>query len=124
MFIVTNNPKVYEKYNDKLEIEFIDGDILSVFTYVRNLIHKSYALMNHPLYGSIKPNETPFRTILLEKGVSLDFDSLDIIENSILSAEKFIKMGIKYDEENELEINDFTLVDFDLIKSSIEARSH
>jgi hypothetical protein len=55
------------------------------------MIHKGAKLITHPLMGSIKPNETPFRSIIVSEGegTSLDIESLVIIESSIASAEKF-----------------------------------
>lgn len=118
---MTNNEKVFDFYKESFDVKFIDGDIISVFIDARDLVHKGDKILSHPLYGSIKPNETPYRTMLLEKGNSknIDFQSLEIIENSIMTADKFIKTGLKFDINNEREMADFATVDLDLIKSSL-----
>ncbi len=58
-------------------------------SYVRDKVHEGHELATHPLSGSVKPNETPYKTIMIseKKGV-LDFNSLKIIEDSIATAKK------------------------------------
>ena len=66
--IVTNNKYVYEKYKDTIEIKYDeDFTYLDVLEYVRDKIHKGHKLMTHPLSGSVKPNETPYKTIMISK---------------------------------------------------------
>ncbi len=62
---------------------------LDVLKYVRDRIHEGHKLLTHPLSGSVKPNETVYKTIMIsDKQEVLDFDSLKLIEESIATAKK------------------------------------
>ena len=109
--VVTNNPLVREKFP---EAEFHDTDFPGVLKIVRDRIHLGHRLLTHPLSGSVKPLETPYKTVVisLEKG-SLDEKALLIIEDSIQSCQKFTA---KRDWGEEV-LADFQLIDYDLIFS-------
>jgi hypothetical protein len=88
--IITNNPLVSDiSCSDK--VEYHDIDYLGVLIKVRDKIHLGHWLLTHPLYGSVKPGETPYRTVLLsaERG-SLDEQSLIMVEESIETFKKFV----------------------------------
>jgi len=115
--IVTNNNLVYEKYNDKLRVEFKQQTYEQVLIRVRDLIHSGHKLLTHPLSGSVKPNETVFKTIIVsEQQSTLDLDSLRIIEQSLETVKKF---GINRHLLTENILSDFRLVDLSLIESVI-----
>jgi len=119
--IITNNKLVYEKYKDSFDIVYDEGySYLDVLEYVRNKIHEGHILTTHPLSGSIKPNETPFKTVMIskDKKSTVDFDSLAIIENSIATAKKFIenKPTPKWTEKI---LDDFRVIDLSLIENVI-----
>ncbi|MBM7614381.1 GrdX family protein [Alkaliphilus hydrothermalis] len=119
--IITNNKVVLDKYNDKFHLEFIDGTLLEVLKITRDKIHEGHKLLTHPLSGSVKPNETVYKSVLVsnEKG-KLDMDSLMIIESAIETAEKFINMK-RPPQWNEGILEDFMEIDCTLIDSGIES---
>jgi hypothetical protein len=120
IIVITNNPMSREKLNNKYQTEFIDGSTLQVLRNVRDYIHKGHRLLTHPLMSSVKPNETPYRTIIISKciGEVVDTDSLKYIEEGIYSTEKFTKkLGIP--KWNEKILADFQLIDYDLIYHAI-----
>jgi len=112
--IVTNNPMVREKILGQ-EVEFHDTDCLGVFKAVRDRVHMGHELVTHPLAGSVKPGETPYKTVLVtgEKG-SLDEQSLYIIEDSIQTCEK-LKPSIMKKNWSAKILADFQLIDYNLI---------
>ena len=80
--IITNNGYVHEKYKEKTEVIYKeDFNYLQILEFVRDKIHEGHELLTHPLSGSIKPNETPYKTIMIskEKG-NLDENGLIIVE--------------------------------------------
>lgn len=118
--IITNNKDVYEKYKDDFKIVFNeDHTYLDVLESVRNKVHDGHELSTHPLSGSVKPNETPYKTILVseEKG-SLDFNSLQIIEDSIATTKKFITNSPTPEYPQDI-LDDFKAIDFSLIQNVI-----
>ena len=120
ILIMTNNSKVVDKYKDKFDLEFIESDnMLSVLIKARDYIHKGYSLLTHPLSGSIKPNQTPYKSILLlNDNKSIDFDKLRLIENSIETFYKFINNN-NISNWNENIKGDFKTVDLSLIDSCL-----
>lgn len=121
-FIITNNPLIQQKYvNDDLVVVEKYQDVL--FS-ARDYIHQGYQLLSHPQAGSIKPYETPYRSIIMscEQNV-LDFKSLQYIESAlerlaVLSS----AMGVRqYDERC---LKDFQVIDEGLIRSAMMSMNH
>lgn len=69
-------------------------DAISVIIAARDAIHSGWKLTHHPLYGNYRPNQQPYRSLILEypagKVVSgdykpqLDMESLRLIEEAML----------------------------------------
>lgn len=120
VIIVTNNPMSLEKFKLNYIVDFVDGDIMEVFKTVRDYVHLNHRLLTHPLVSSIKPNEVPYRTVVLSKSREecIDLESLDLIESSTAATLKFLKdFGIPNWNDNILK--DFQLIDFDIINCAI-----
>lgn len=120
--LITNNILVKDKYIKLHIVIYLQGGYIDVLTKTRDYIHQGHKLLTHPLSGSIKPNETPFKSILLsnEKS-SLDMESLLLIEKSIDTAKKFIQMQ-KTPKWTETVLDDFREIDCTLIDSGIESQ--
>lgn len=112
--LVTNNP---DFVGDSLgyELRLIDGiEYMDVLTAVRDLVHRGHKLRTHPLSGSVKPFETPYKSIVVSgsAGDRIDEESLILIGDAIQMAEKFRRE--RHFTENLLA--DFRLIDRDLIE--------
>lgn len=118
-YVITNNSLVHKKYMREYEVEYLDITYMDILKYVRDKVHSGHKLLTHPLSGSIKPNETPYKSVIISKEVeSLDMDSLMIIEESISTADKFInKIGVRKFDNKSLE--DFKVIDLSLIDGCI-----
>ena len=114
--MLTNNSKVHAKYKCRFEIEFMeDRGYIDILIEARNLIHKGYRLLTHPMSSSLKPNQTKFRSIMLQKTESgLDMESVLMIERAVESAENFLKFK-KIPDWDERITDDFRTVDMSLI---------
>ena len=123
-WIVTNNPKVKDCYESQHRIIFVKGGYRDVLVTVRDFIHKGYLLETHPLMGSLKPNETPYRSVLVsdEASASTDSASVMIIEDGILVFDRFAKnpREDRGDGSSERIREDFKEIDFSLIKSALD----
>ena len=118
--IVTNNDKVYEKFKDDYSIYYKDCSFREVLLYVRDRIHEGHKLLPHPLSSSIKTNETPYKSILTSDDLnSLDYNSLIIIENAIMTYDKFKKDKNFTIELTDKIIDDFKLIDLSIIENAI-----
>ncbi len=123
--IITNNGYVHEKYKEKTEVIYKeDFNYLQILEFVRDKIHEGHELLTHPLSGSIKPNETPYKTIMIskEKG-NLDENGLIIVEESIATAKKFMS---NKPTPNWVErvLDDFRVIDLSLIENVIDKLGH
>jgi hypothetical protein len=117
IFIITNNPLVYEKLKDKYHIEFEEGSYIDTLVLGRDYIYEGHILLTHPLAGSIKPNETPYKTIAISKDKKeLDLESVHIISSSIQTCEKFSLNPIEYSQQV---LKDFQQIDYSLICNAL-----
>ena len=115
--IITNNQIVFDKYQNITSLQ--DCSVEDIFILARDEIHLGAKLINHPLCGSIKPNESPYKSLVLsgERG-SLDTDSLLLIESAFATLRKLPKRERKLSERVQ---NDFQVIDLDLLDSAIAA---
>jgi len=112
VILVTNNVLAKEKYGHEIDVEFREESLSDLLFRVRDLVHSGHCILTHPLSGSIKPNETPFKSVLLSKKIdTTDIESLKIIENSIIIAKNFLTYPIPEEYLNDLREIDLTLID-------------
>ncbi|WP_425448581.1 GrdX family protein [Dethiothermospora halolimnae] len=118
--IITNNPLVETKFKDTVKVKFFDTKYIDILVKVRDLVHVGHKLLSHPLSGSVKPNETPYKSILIseEKG-KMDMKSIMVIEDSLNTAKKFLKdkETPKWDDKI---LDDFQVIDLSLIENTLE----
>ena len=70
-----------------------------VLTEARDRIHLGAKLLAHPMAGRLRPNETPYMTVILEDSSGpLDLTSFEIIEYCLAEEAKYAPMQKKYDE--------------------------
>ena len=118
MLIITNNPLVRDSKLNK-NTEFLYTDYMGILKKCRDYIHSGYRLLSHPLYGSVKPNETPYRTIILKNDKDLDMDSIILIEEALNTATKF-RGNFETPKWPQNIVEDFQVVDFDIFRNTIE----
>ena len=119
---ITNNPLVKER--GFWELEYYDTDVLGLFHLVKSEVEAGYKLLTHPLSGSIRPDITPYKTILLSAGAGAerDFDSQSIIENAIRYAEDLYRLRRVpiYKRWDSMTKKDFQIVDLSIIERALE----
>lgn len=82
---ITNNRALTRHLSS---FELIDGTALDVLKKSRDLIHMGCKLILNPLYGNFKPNQQPYRSVVLsrppaEYPKSVDKESLYYIEQAL-----------------------------------------
>ena len=88
--LVTNNPQAEDQYRNDFRIEYLEATMIDVLIRVRNHIHLGRRLLTHPLSGSVKPNETPYKSVLIsEECGTIDEQSVYIIEECIMAVGRF-----------------------------------
>ena len=117
-FIITNNELVRDKYSGQYDVEFHAVKYTEILRMVRDYVHAGHKLLTHPLAGSIKPNETPYKTVFLTKAKgTLDSESLRIIEDCIVACRKFGKE--RFPTMPEAMREDFRYIDCSLTDNAI-----
>lgn len=118
VLIITNNELVKNKIPEA-QVVFVDGSVWDVIKKTRDMVYQNHKLLTHPLSGSLKPNQTPFKSIIIsQQQPTTHFDSAIIISNTI---ETIKKMGYKKLEDikdNTIK-KDYMYVDYCLILSAL-----
>lgn len=115
--VITNNPMVLDKLNDTHHVIYREISYEEILKEVRDRIHEGHTLLSHPLSGSVKPNETPYKSIMISaERREIDEESVKLIENAIQACRKFIFKSDLYDESV---YDDFRLIDWTLLESGL-----
>ncbi len=118
--ILTNNPLVVDCLDGRGDYTIAyhpELDHRAILVKARDLIHKGHILYTHPLAGSVKPNETPYKSLI----VSLEPHGMEseheiMIGNAIAVYDKFCKIDWS---DNEQALRDFQLIDYTLLCGAI-----
>ena len=107
-----------EYCREKMECRFLpDASYIDVLLEVRDYIHEGHVLLSHPMAGSLKPNQTPYKSVVLE-GLPASreeiIDSVMLIETSIETAHKFFR-GRALPDWSEKIKKDFQTVDLSFL---------
>lgn len=121
--LVTNNSLCYDKYQSRIKVDYLkEGSYLDVLVKVRDYAQKGYRIETHPMAGSIKPNQTPFRTVLLSDEKMDGDESITnelMIEDAVLMTKKFLSDHPTREWEKSI-VKDFGQVDLELISGAID----
>lgn len=118
-FIITNNPLVMDNLAGGHNVIYLAVSYEEVLLEVRDRVHQGAQLLSHPLSGSVKPGETPYKSVLVSKSKGkTDIESLKIIEKAIETCTKF---PIKWKDFKDEVIEDFKLIDYTLISSAVDS---
>jgi len=117
--IITNNPLVERclgaYYTVKLHEDCTYRDIL---IKVRDLVYASHTLYTHPLSGSVKPNETPYKSVVVSKVPhAFSAEEAEIIAYCIETFDKFKPRGITLTDSVK---RDFQLIDYTLVCGAVD----
>ena len=115
--VITNNPLVRSRLDDIHEVIYLELSYEELLKVVRDRIYEGHRLLTHPLSGSVKPKETPYKSVLIsERKEKVDGESVRLIENAILVCQKFQDKSKYYKEEV---YKDFQLVDWTVLESGL-----
>jgi len=113
---MTNNPLVKAAYGDEMPVEYTEETLPELLVRVRNKVHTGCRLLSHPLSGSVKPNETIYKSVVISKASGeIDPQSVNIIEGCIHTARKFPQLDIP-----ESVLPELMEIDLSLIRPAVE----
>ena len=115
---ITNNPMM-QGYN-KLKIEYFPVSVIELFQEVQRELEKGYRLLSHPLTSSLRPDVSPYKSILLSiNSGDCDLEGIFLMEQALTYARSLPwagKLPVWSDEAKK----DFQFVDRDIIEYAIE----
>lgn len=122
--LITNNPMVVERWEKhrKIHVVFVEGnDCREVLVQVRDQIHHGCRLLTHPYSGSLKPNENPYRSVLITAEPELmDLNHVAMIEQCIQTTNQAIARK-KIPVYRQQVLVDFMMLDGEMIASGLQS---
>ena len=81
--LITNNDRVYEKYKEQIKIILLNT-YEEVLIKVRDMVYDRHLLLTHPQASSLKPNQTPYRSVVVyPKGNEDNMKDIMLIEKCL-----------------------------------------
>ena len=117
--IVTNNPLVVACMADRFELRFFEGlSYREILVKVRDLVYIGHTLYTHPLAGSVKPNETPYKSVVVSREPhTFSQEQAEMISNAMTTFDKFTPRNR---ELSESVLKDFQLIDYTLLAGAVD----
>ena len=83
----------------------------------RDLVYAGHILYTHPLAGSVKPNETPYKSLIVSREAhGFDAQHGEMIASAIAVFDKFKPLGRTFPPSV---LEDFQLIDYTLLAGAI-----
>lgn len=123
--IMTNNPMVPKALGEKYDIVYKDSSLPEFFEEVQEKICEGHILLTHPLSGSVKPGETPYKSVLISS-IAADAGrsseeivlSVRLIESALAACEKFKMKPERFAGDV---LSDLQLIDYTLLESALSS---
>lgn len=124
LLLVTNNGRAMELYgaHSRINVDCLEErSYLDVLIRVRDLVHVGCRLMSHPQASNLKPNQSPYKTVLLScgRGAQPLGRDVEMAESSVEAFYKFTK-GMTPPSWPENTLRDFRMIDLSVAASAIE----
>ena len=117
--LITNNDRVYEKYKNDLEVILLKT-YEEVLLKTRDLVYDRHVLLTHPQASSLKPNQTPYRSVVVyPKGEEDNMKDIMLIEKCIETFRQWQDIAKTPDSYEDKVANDFKTIDLSVIDNII-----
>ena len=124
LLLVTNNGRAMEVYgaHSEIDVDYLEErSYLEVLIRVRDLIHQGWHLMSHPQASNLKPNQSPYKTVLVSNGREAQpfAQDVEMVESGIEAFRKFTK-GMAPPRWPERALRDFQTIDLAVVESAMD----
>ena len=117
--IITNNDRVYEKYKKEMQVILLDS-YEDVLIKTRDMVYNRHSLLTHPQASSLKPNQTPYRSVVVyPKGEEDNMKDIMLIEKCIETYRQWQEIAPTPKNYAEKVANDFKTIDLSVIENII-----
>ena len=119
--IVTNNSLCRDKYQELIPVDFLEGKgYMDVLLAVRDYIQKGWRLETHPMTGSLKPNQTPYRSVVVyPQGEDDNMKDIMLIEKCIETYRQWQDIAPTPEKYADNVAYDFQTIDLSVIDNII-----
>lgn len=119
LLVISNNTLVNNLGG--VEVAFLSGNAQQVISRAFSMAAEGHRLLSHPLTGSVKPNQNPYKSILMsKKRLPVDHDSLAVLNTCLGKTEAMLEDRPLLPLKDEA-LNDYQMLDFDLLQTGIES---
>ena len=116
--IITNNPLVVRCLGDYYQVDYREISFREILVKVRDMVYEGYELRTHPIAGSVKPNETPYKSIVVTKEKKgFNMEHANMCANALITFDKFTPIGWTLPERI---LQDFQLIDYTLLAGALD----
>lgn len=114
VLIVSNNPLVWDAY---AECRPIHGEAREVLKQARDLVHLGHPLVGHPLAGSIRLQNSPFRSVVLgSRPGAYHIRDIFLVEDLSSRLE-----AVNQQSQTEAALKDYQYIDLSLLNAVIHS---
>lgn len=117
--LITNNDRVYEKYKEIIQVILLDT-YEEVLLKARDMVYDKHLLLTHPQASSLKPNQTPYRSVVVyPKGQEDNMKDILLIEKCIEVFREWQEIAPSPKSYQEKVANDFKTIDLSVVDNII-----
>ena len=117
--LITNNPRVYEKYRDNLRV-LSEDSYEQVLIRTRDMVYDRHVLLTHPQASSLKPNQTPYRSVIVyPQGSNDNTDDILLIEKCLETYRRWQEIAPTPEKYDDKVAYDFQTIDLSVIDNII-----
>lgn len=117
--LITNNDRVYEKYKETLNVILLNT-YEEVLMKVRDMVYDRHTLLTHPQASSLKPNQTPYRSVVIyPKGEEDNIKDILLIEKCIETFRQWQEIALTPNEYADKIADDFKTIDLSVVDNII-----
>ena len=117
--LITNNDRVYEKYREKMRVILLKT-YEEVLIRSRDMVYDRHILLTHPQASSLKPNQTPYRSVVVyPQGTEDNMKDIMLIEKCIETFGQWQNIAKTPEDYDEKVADDFKTIDLSVADNII-----
>ncbi len=117
--LITNNDRVQEKYKDMMNVLYVES-YEEVLVKTRDMVYDRHVLLTHPQASSLKPNQTPYRSVVIyPKGNDDNMKDILLIEKCLETYYQWQKIAPTPEKYEDRAEEDFKTIDLSVIDNII-----
>ncbi|EHI54898.1 hypothetical protein HMPREF9333_01910 [Johnsonella ignava ATCC 51276] len=117
--LVTNNDRVYDKYKGRLSCVYTES-YEDTLIKVRDYVYDRHKLLTHPQASSLKPNQTPYRSVLVYPTYEDNTKDILLIEKCMEVFNSWQNIARTPSNYKENVIEDFKTIDLSVIDNIMD----